>query len=58
MSQRMSAAARQGGIKPVPASRQSQLEPSPQELPVKDTDQQSPVIDVASAPRKSNVMIL
>lgn len=50
--QRLVAAGRQGGSKPVPASRQNQLERSPQELPVKDTDQPSAVYDVVSAPRK------
>ncbi|XP_021926195.1 mitogen-activated protein kinase-binding protein 1 isoform X3 [Zootermopsis nevadensis] len=48
--QRLVAAGRQGGSKPVPASRQNQLERSPQELPVKDTDQPSAVYDVVSAP--------
>ena len=50
-SQRIPAGGRQYGNKPVPASRQNQLERSPQELPVKDTDQPS-VCDVVSAPRK------
>jgi hypothetical protein len=49
--QRITAGGRQYGSKPVPAARQNQLERSPQELPVKDTDQ-SPVYDVVSAPRK------
>ncbi|XP_069702772.1 mitogen-activated protein kinase-binding protein 1-like isoform X3 [Periplaneta americana] len=48
--QRSSTAGRQGGSKPIAASRQSQLERSPHELPVKDTDQPSPVYDVVSAP--------
>ncbi|XP_046980960.1 mitogen-activated protein kinase-binding protein 1 isoform X1 [Schistocerca americana] len=45
-----SASAGGRGSKPVPAVRQHQLDPSPQELPVKDTDGQSPFVDVASAP--------
>lgn len=47
--QRIPAGGRQYGSKPVPAARQNQLERSPQELPVKDTDQH-PVLDVVSAP--------
>lgn len=34
--------------------RHHQLDPSPQELPVKDTDQLSSLMDVASAPCKHN----
>ncbi|KAK7791821.1 hypothetical protein R5R35_001242 [Gryllus longicercus] len=50
VTQRLTAGGRatSAGSKPIPPARHNQLEPSPQELPVKDTDR--PIIDVASAP--------
>lgn len=51
--QRLTTVGRQGGSKPIPALRQTQLlERSPHELPVKDTDHPSAVYDIVSAPRK------